>query len=329
MSPSEQPQHTPAHHRADYIGLLVRLDIPGTLAYLDRVGETGMAEALRRKLSDPAPFATGDISLDSILNAYQAYFQACFTPSEQSLETAERAARQTLTAQLGAMLNLPDADLDALEETAQAKFESAGWHFLGGTTQGYYGPYIWRTTTRTDYDVEIPSGMETVTVFWMDGFLMRSWLDWLSEGEVGAGGWAKDEGLYCVRKVYADKLDTPAFQVSFLKHEAQHHADIRLGELEPWLLEYRAKLVELIYTPDSSFLASLLASADASSKANSHAYAAATIVADLAEVLEAQGEPDGRAKLEAAARDARVWGEVEEGVKRGSREMLEEKRVKV
>ena len=323
MSPSKQPQHTSTYHRADYVGLLVRLDIPGTLAYLESVGETGMAEALRRKLSDPKPFATGDAQLDAILNAYQAYFQVCFTPSDQSLEAAEQSARQTLIAQLGAIFNRPGADLDALEEIAKAKFEAAGWHFLGGTTQGYYGPYIWRTTTRTDYDVEIPSGTETVTVFWMDGFLMRSWLDWLSEGEVGAGGWAKDEGLYCVRKVYADKLDTPSFQISFLKHEAQHHADFRLGELEPWLLEYRAKLVELIYTPDSSFLASLLASADLSSKANSHAYAAATIVADLSAWLEAQGASDGRARLEVAARDEEVWGEMEEGVRGGGRELLE------
>jgi len=322
MSPSKQPQHTSTYHRADYVGLLVRLDIPGTLAYLESVGETGMAEALRRKLSDPKPFATGDAQLDAILNAYQAYFQACFTPSDQLLEAAEQSARQTLSAKLGAMLNRPEADLGTLEEIAKAKFEAAGWHFLGGTTQGYYGPHIWRATTRTDYDVEIPSGMETVTVFWMDGFLMRSWLDWLSEGEVGAGGWAKDEGLYCVRKVYADKLDTPAFQVSFLKHEAQHHADFRLGELEPWLLEYRAKLVELIYTPDSSFLASLLASADLSSKANSHACAAGKIVADLSAWLEAQGVRDGQAKLEVAAADEHAWGELEEGVRSGGRELL-------
>ena len=323
MSPSKQPQHTSTYHRADYVGLLVRLDIPGTLAYLESVGETGMAEALRRKLSDPKPFATGNAQLDAILNAYQAYFQTCFTPSDQSLEAAEQSARQTLIAQLGAMLNRPEADLDALEEITKAKFEAAGWHFLGGTTQGYYGPYIWRTTTRTDYDVEIPSGTETVTVFWMDGFLMRSWLDWLSEGEVGAGGWAKDEGLYCVRKVYADKLDTPAFQISFLKHEAQHHADFRLGELEPWLLEYRAKLVELIYYPDASFLASLLASADLSSKANSHAYAAGKIVADLSAWLEAQGAADGLRVLEAAAADAGNWADVEGVIRKGARELLD------
>ena len=215
MTQSQPTDPTPTYSRADYVGLLVRLDIPGTLDYLDRCGETAMADALRRKLSDPEPFATGDSLLDSILNAYQRYFQTCFTPTDLSLEARERAARETLTAQLGEILAQPGADLDAVEEAAKAAFEAAGWHFLAGMTQGYRGPYIWRTTTRTDYDVEIPSGIETVTVFWMDGFLMRSWLDWLSDGEVGAGGWAKDEGLYCVRKVYADKLDQPSFQISF------------------------------------------------------------------------------------------------------------------
>jgi len=323
MSPSEQTEHTPAYHRADYVGHLVRVDIPGTLAYLESVGETGMARALRQKLSDPTPYATGDALLDAILNAYQTYFQGCFAPAGQSLETAERAARETLAAQLGAIFPKTETNPEALQDGAKKAFEAAGWHFLGGMTQGYFGPYIWQTTTRTDYDVEIPAGIETVTVFWMDGFLMRSWLDWLSDSEVGAGGWAKDEGLYCVRKVYADKLDQPAFQISFLKHEAQHHADFRLGELEPWLLEYRAKLVELIYMPDSSFLKSLLASGDIANKDNSHAYAAAKIVADLAAWLEGQGAADGRERLEAAARDERAWEEMEEGIRRGSRELLE------
>ena len=325
MSQSQPTDPTPTYNRADYVGLLVRLDIPGTLDYLNQCGETAMAGTLRRKLSDPEPFATGDSLLDAILNAYQRYFQTCFTPTDSSLEAQERAACQTLTAHLGEILALTGADLDAVEEAAKSAFEAAGWHFLGGTTQGYRGPYIWRTTTRTDYDVEIPSGIETVTVFWMDGFLMQSWLDWLSDGEVGAGGWAKDEGLYCVRKVYADKLDQPSFQFSFLKHEAQHHADFRLGELESWLLEYRAKLVELIYMPDSSFLQSLLASADLTSKGNSHAYAAGKILADLSAWLEAQGATDGMRVLEAAAADAGNWADMEGVIRKGSRELLEYK----
>lgn len=322
MSQAKPSDPTSTYSRADYVGLLVRLDIPGTLDYLDQCGEAGRAAALRRKLSDPEPFAAGDPLLDAILNAYQRYFQTCFTPADSTLEAREETARQTLTAQLGDILGQPEMDLGALEQIIGGRFHEAGWHYLGGTTQGYYGPYIWKTTTRTDYDVEIPSGIETVTVFWMDDFLMRSWLDWLSDGEVGAGGWAKDEGLYCVRKAYADKLDQPGFQISFLKHEAQHHADFRLGELEPWLLEYRAKLVELIYYPDSSFLKSLLNSADLANKANSHAYAAGKIITDLSAWLEAQGAADGLRALEAAAADAGNWADVEGVIRKGSRELL-------
>ena len=147
----------------------MRLDIPGTLAYLESVGETGMAEALRKKLHAPAPFATGDAFLDAVLNAYQSYFKDCFAPTDQPLEAAEQAARQALTARLGTLLDQPGAELDALEKAIRTRVEADGRHFLGGTTQGYCGPYLWETTTRTDYDVEIPSGTETVTVFWMDG----------------------------------------------------------------------------------------------------------------------------------------------------------------
>ncbi|MBG0788200.1 MAG: hypothetical protein H0S79_24190 [Anaerolineaceae bacterium] len=325
MTQAQPTDPNPPYNRADYVGLLVRLDIPGTLDYLDACGETGMAEALRRKLSSPEPFATGEATLDAILNAYQTYFQTCFTPADQTLEALEQSARATLTVQLGEILNQPGADLDPLEETAKAAFEAAGWHYLGGTTRSHYGPYIWQETTRTDYAVEIPSGTETVTVFWMDGFLMRSWLDWLSDGEVGAGGWAKDEGLYCVRKVYAGQLDQPSFQISFLKHEAQHHADFKRGELESWLLEYRAKLVELIYYPDSSFLKSLLASGDLASKGNSHAYAAGKIAADLSAWLEAQGAADGMRALEAATADEEKWEELQGVIRKGSRELLKGK----
>ena len=228
MSQSQPTDPTPTYNRADYVGLLVRLDIPGTLDYLDRCGETAMADALRRISSatrSPSPPAIRCWTQSS--TPINITFKPASPPRIYPSKRRNETARETLTAQLGEILAQPGADLDALEEAAKAAFEAAGWHFLGGMTQGYRGPYIWRTTTRTDYDVEIPSGIETVTVFWMDGFLMRSWLDWLSDGEVGAGGWAKDEGLYCVRKVYADKLDQP--QLPDLLPQARSAAPRRLS----------------------------------------------------------------------------------------------------
>ncbi|MCB2213833.1 hypothetical protein KQH50_00415 [bacterium] len=316
--------------RADYVGYLVRVDIPGTLRYLDSCGEAEMVAALRRKLQSPPAHDTGNAFLDCVLDAYQDYFRHCFSaaldaPADESplLKAAEREARAALESALRGVLELPAAGLDELEEAIGERLTADGLHFLGGTTGSYLGPYIWRETDRTDYTVELPLGSETLTVFWMDGFLMRSWLDWLSDGEVGAGGWAKDEGIYCVRSSYADQIDTPQFTVSFLKHEAQHHADFRWGELSPSDLEYRAKLVELIYLGEPDFLRSLLLSADLSERDNSHAYAAAAIVNGLAASLEAQGGVDGLVRLQSLVGDEAEWAEGRERIQCAARALFD------
>jgi hypothetical protein len=304
------------------------------LRYLDSCGEAEMAGALRRKLQSPPAHDTGNPFLNRVLDAYQDYFRHCFSaeldaPADQPtgtptpLKAAEREARAALEGALQDILELPGVDLDELEDAIDERLAAAGLHFLGGTTGSYFGPYIWRETDRTDYTVELPLGSETLTVFWMDGFLMRSWLDWLSDGEVGAGGWAKDEGIYCVRKSYADQIDTPQFTVSFLKHEAQHHADFRWGELSPSDLEYRAKLVELIYHEKADFLRSLLLSGDLSDRDNSHAFAAAAIVNGLAAALEAQGTEDGPAQLQSVVGDEVEWAEGREGIQRAARVLFD------
>jgi hypothetical protein len=319
--------------RSTFVGYLVRVDIPGALRYLESCGEAGKAATLRRKLQSPPAYDAGDPFLDRILNAYQDYFRRCFSaeldaPADSDgdlppLKAAEREARRALAGALRDILDKPNAGLDELEAVIAERLAAAGLHFLGGLTGGYYGPYVWRETDRTDYTVELPLGTETLTVFWMGGFLMRSWLDWLSDGEAGAGGWAKDEGIYCVRAAYADEVDTPKFTISFLKHEAQHHADFRLGGLSSRDLEYRAKLVELLYYPDASFLGSLLTSADLRDKDNAHAYAAAAIVNGLASALEAEGVADGQALLQAVAKDEAAWADHRDLTRRAARALFD------
>ena len=321
------------YNRAEYIGRLVRADIPGALAYLEACGETERANALRKKLTDPAPYETLYAFLNPILDAYQEYFRACFSAGltgDVDLKAAEREAHAALEGQLQELLGMPEAELDELEEAIKAQAEVSGLHFLGGDTQGYHGPYIWQEMTQTDYEVELPLGTETLTLFWMDGFIMRSWLDWLTDGDAGAGGWAKPEGIYCVRKAYANFIDKPRFQISFLKHEAQHHADMRQWDLSSSDLEYRAKLVEMMHYEDASKLRSLLIEGDLSNPGNSHAYASGKITAGLAEWMEAQGVAGGMALLEKLVADEGAWEEYREKVQRGARELFDEdtKRVK-
>ena len=314
------------YNRAEYIGRLVRADIPGALDYLDACGEFERANALHQKLTNPSPYQTEYPFLNPFLDAYQDYFRACFgagLAGAADLKAVEREACIGLEKRLKELLEMPEADLDQLEAAFREKTQAAGLECLAGQTQGYHGPYIWQEMTQTDYEVELPLGIEKLTVFWMDGFIMRSWLDWLTDGDAGAGGWAKPEGIYCVRKPYEKLFDTPYFAISFLKHEAQHHADMRQWDLSSGDLEYRAKLVELMHYPDTSFLKSLLIEGDLSNPDNSHAYAAGKITAGLAAWMEAQGVAGGMALLEKLVEDEGAWKKEREKVQRGARVLFD------
>lgn len=172
---------------------------------------------------------------------------------------------------------MPDAPEALLEERLQAEFEAAGCHALFGKTQGYYGPYIWRDTVPTAYQVELPDGTAAYTVNILRGFIFRSWMDYLTFGRYGTGGWASPDGtINCIEQAY--DFTSERFLVSLLKHEAQHTVDMkRFPGITPAELEYRAKLVELHYTGDLGLLQKFLSEADESKAGDSHAVASARL----------------------------------------------------
>lgn len=120
--------------------------------------------------------------------------------------------------QIKALMDMPNTDESLLTEKLKTVFKENGYQTLFGKTQGYYGPYVWRDTIPTVYNVELPNGTAGYTV------------------------------------------NVPAE------------------------LEYRAKLVELRYSSDSSLLQKFLAEADESRERDSHAVASAQIKRDFAYV---------------------------------------------
>ena len=112
----------------------------------------------------------------------------------------------------------------------------------------------------------------------LDGFIMESWLNYLTFGKSGTGGWSNGDGLiHCVKHCY--DLESESFRVSLLKHEAQHAADQgRYPGMSVEELEYRAKLVELIYSEERQLLDCFLREADTANSGNSHGLAAERIV---------------------------------------------------
>ena len=216
--------------------------------------------------------------LNQILLLYQVYYRDVFYCGLPEIKAAEK-----LLTQLKALLDMPNAEEECLTEQLQSVFESKGYHALFGKTQGYYGPYIWRDTVPTVHRVELPGGTAEYTVNILKGFVFRSWMDYLTFGRFGTGGWASPDGtINCVEQAY--DFESEQFLVSLLKHEAQHTIDMKqFPGITPTELEYRAKLVELHYSGDLGLLQKFLSVADESRASDSHAVASARLKLEFAD----------------------------------------------
>lgn len=257
-------------------------DLRGAIAYMREHAEFQDILPAYIAIYENGEYRTYDVpeSLDRILRLYQIYFRDIFYCGLPETEAADR-----LLTGLRALLELPDADEDALEEQLEALFEAEGYHALFGKTQGYYGPYIWKDTVPTTYQVELPGGTAEYTVNILKGFIFRSWMDYLSFGKVGTGGWTsgRDGTISCIEQAY--DFESERFIVSLLKHEAQHAVDMkRFQNITHAELEYRAKLVELHYSGDLALLQEFLSEADASKVNDGHAIASARIKREFADV---------------------------------------------
>lgn len=249
-------------------------DIKGAIAYMRDHEEFKDILPAYVAIFENCEYRTFDIpdKLNDILRLYQVYYRDTFYCGVPEAETADR-----LLTQLRELLHMPDAEEALLARRLQSVFEAEGYHALFGKTQGYYGPYIWRETVPTVYQVQLPDGTAGYTVNILKGFVFRSWMDYLTFGRYGTGGWASPDGtINCVEQAY--DFGSERFLVSLLKHEAQHTVDMkRFPGITPAELEYRAKLVELHYSGDVGLLQKFLSEADESKAGDSHAAASARI----------------------------------------------------
>ena len=249
-------------------------DIKGAITYMRERKEFQDVLPAYIAIFENCEYRTYDVpeSLNQILRSYQIYYRDVFYCGLPEVEAADK-----LLNDLRKLMNMPDAEEEALTGRLQALFEAEGYHALFGKTQGYYGPYVWRETVPTVYQVELPSGTANYTVNILSGFVFRGWMDYLTFGRYGTDGWASPDGtINCIAQAY--DFESERFLVSLLKHEAQHTMDMkRFPGITPAELEYRAKLVELHYSSDLGLLQKFLSEADVSKTGDSHAVASARI----------------------------------------------------
>lgn len=255
-------------------------DIKGAIAYMRNHEEFKDILPAYIAIFENCEYRTYEIPdiLNDILRLYQVYFRDTFYCGLLETEAADK-----LLTQLKALLDMPDAEEALLTEQLQSAFEAEGYHALFGKTQGYYGPYVWKDTVPAVYSVELPEGTAQYTVNILRGFVFRGWMDYLTFGRFGTGGWASPDGtINCIEQAY--DFESERFLVSLLKHEAQHTVDMKqFPGITPAELEYRAKLVELHYSGDLGLLQKFLSAADESRPNDSHAIASARLKREFAD----------------------------------------------
>ena len=260
-------------------------DIKGAIAYMHEHEEFKDILPAYAAIFEDCEYRTYEIPalLNDILRLYQIYYRDVFYCGLPETEAADKLLRQ-----LRILLDMPEADEALLTARLQAAFEAEGYHALFGKTQGYYGPYIWKETVPTVYRVALPDGAADYTVNILKGFVFRSWMDYLTFGRYGTGGWASPDGtINCIEQAY--DFESERFRVSLLKHEAQHAVDMkRFPGISPAELEYRAKLVELHFSSDLSLLQKFLSEADERKTGDSHAAASARIKRGFADTDPAE-----------------------------------------
>ena len=268
-----------------YYGYIIKGDLLGAIHYVKQFPE--QSELYDRFMEGfehgKSTTYTVDTDLNEILAVYQKYYRDVFY-----LRIGKKIAEEKLRARLVDFFGIKNQSVELcdMEQNQIAEvFHSKGYHFLGGKTGGYYGPYIWQSTETKSYEVELPDGIQTYTVKLLDGFISKSWMEYLSFGEIGTGGWSDGDGIInCVKSSY--DFGSENFKVSLLKHEAQHARDLAMQEdMTSEDLEYRAKLVELIYSKERNMLKQFAQEADSSDKSNGHAVASNRIMEGFARKL--------------------------------------------
>ncbi|MBT8054686.1 MAG: hypothetical protein HKN57_00875 [Xanthomonadales bacterium] len=252
---------------------------------------------------------TGDELVDAIVSAYRDYWV-----SELVQPTGNKSGDLKLEKSLGELLGGqptgPYARQEDLFATVGAVLENRGFHYLEGPASPLRDLFLWKQEENRNYNVRLTDGTQAVRVTFMSEIYSLGWKEFATLGLVSTTGWVEDDRLYCVSWAYDRNSEN--FEISYLKHEARHLADLeRFPALSSADLEYRAKLTELSFAFNS--LRRLLddfTRKSAPNPASPHAYANYRVIRDLyrsiySRPLPNTGDPWVNVNAESVARTAR------------------------
>lgn len=184
-----------------------------------------------------------------------------------------------------------DSLLKNIKDDSELKkiIENEGFKVDFKFRNGFQELFIWNKESTKKYEVILPKETVKTTVVFIESYYINGYDDFATFGDSQVGGWAIKESatLYCNKGTY--NLDSEKFEVSYLKHESLHFTDLNnYPNLSPADLEYRAKVIELMYCTKETIYDNIglfMSGANKTDRNNSHPYANYILIQNLSKML--------------------------------------------
>lgn len=154
---------------------------------------------------------------------------------------------------------------------------------------GFQEIFIWDKESTKKYEVILPKDTVKTTVVFIESYHICGYDDFATFGDSQVGGWAIKESatLYCNKGTY--DLNSEKFEVSYLKHESLHFTDLNnYPNLSSTDLEYRSKVIELMYCTEGTIydrISEFVSGANKADRENSHPYANYVLIQNLSKLI--------------------------------------------
>ncbi len=193
---------------------------------------------------------SGDTTVDAIVSAYRNYWILTLmriVPIPEGKDFLESSLNQVLS-ELD-QKEFPDHSANVYERIGEILNEK-GYYYLDTPAPPLRDLFLWKKEENKTYTVRLTDGSQKVRVTFMTDLVSMGWKQYATLGLVATTGWVEGGRLYCLSWAYDRSSEN--FEVSYLKHESRHLADLdRYPTLQSADLEYRAKLTELVFASTS------------------------------------------------------------------------------
>jgi len=262
-----------------FASICLRGDYHQVVAYLEGLddGAERLAEYKAVFEGDKYLLNVDNAEVTKLLHAYEDYLKWVLsnesTPKERQRYVVDKLKPFFPRARFYAHISI-EATYWILHVMLRGFFKRHGYTCSPGEVLPYFCISVWGKNIKKTECVELPEATINIEVIRMEGIVTRGWLDYLSKGITSTGGWVTRKGCAYFEDQFEEGSDE--YKYVLLAHEGQHWHDKRnYRGIKETDMEYRAKLVELIYLKDElkRFYSFLGGMADTDDRTHPHRYA--------------------------------------------------------